>query len=98
MLVTGRRIPLRSVEELRRRVERRAICPESPFALITEFFRALSDIGEGLLQEATDRLTAIELKVLKRGGPDSGRASLKCEGAPSGLPATWPTSGRQCSK
>lgn len=80
MLVTGRRIPLRSVEEPRRRVERRAICPESPFALITEFFRALSDIGEGLLQEATDRLTAIELKVLKRGGAGKRESILEMRG------------------
>jgi zinc transporter len=66
LLVTGRRIPLRSVAELRRRVEARRIVPESPFGLITEFFRALNDIGEGLLQEATERLTAMESKVLKR--------------------------------
>jgi len=58
LLVTGRRIPLRSVEELRRRVEARTIRPESPFGLITEFLRALNDIGEGLLQEATERLGA----------------------------------------
>ena len=68
LLVTGRRLPLRSVEEVRRRVETRAIRPDSPFALITEFFRALNDTGEGLLQEATERLTAIESKILKRGG------------------------------
>ena len=66
LLVTGRRIPLRSVEEMRRRVEARTILPESPFGLITEFFRALNDIGEGLLQEATERLGAMELQVLKR--------------------------------
>jgi zinc transporter len=66
LLVTGRRIPLRSVEELRRRVEARTILPQSPFGLITDFFRALNDIGEGLLQEATERLSAMESKVLKR--------------------------------
>ena len=66
LLVTGRRIPLRSVEEVRRRVEVRTILPESPFGLITEFFRALNDIGEGLLEEATERLSAMESKVLKR--------------------------------
>ncbi|HEY2538245.1 MAG TPA: CorA family divalent cation transporter [Stellaceae bacterium] len=66
LLVTGRRIPLRSIEELRSRVEARTIIPESPFGLITEFFRALNDIGEGLLQEATERLIAMESKVLKR--------------------------------
>jgi zinc transporter len=66
LLVTGRRIPLRSIEELRSRVEARTIRPESPFALITEFFRALNDIGEGLLQKATERLSAMESKVLKR--------------------------------
>ena len=68
LLVTGRRIPLRSVEELRRRVEARTIRPESPFGLITEFLRALNDIGEGLLQEATERLGAAESTVLKRTG------------------------------
>ena len=66
LLVTGRRIPLRSVQELRRRVEARTILPESPFGLITEFFRALNDIGESLLQRATERLSAMESKVLKR--------------------------------
>ena len=66
LLVTGRRIPLRSVEELRSRVDARTIIPESPFGLITEFFRALNDIGEGLLQKATERLTGMESKVLKR--------------------------------
>jgi len=66
LLVTGRRIPLRSIEELRSRVDARTIIPESPFGLITEFFRALNDIGEGLLQRATERLTAMESKVLKR--------------------------------
>ena len=66
MLVTGRRIPLRSIEEVRSRVEAQAIIPESPFGLITEFFRALNDIGEGLLQEATERLRAMESRVLKR--------------------------------
>jgi zinc transporter len=66
LLVTGLRIPLRSVKEMRRRVEARTILPESPFGLITEFFRALNDIGEGLLQEATERLSVVESKVLKR--------------------------------
>ena len=66
LLVTGLRIPLRSVKEMRRRVEARTILPESPFGLITEFFRALNDIGEGLLQEATERLSVMESKVLKR--------------------------------
>jgi zinc transporter len=66
LLVTGRRIPLCSVNELRNRVEAGTIRPESPFGLITEFFRALNDIGEGLLQKATERLSAMESKVLKR--------------------------------
>ena len=66
LLVTGRRIPLRAIQEVRSRVEVRTIMPESPFGLITEFFRALNDIGEGLLQEAAERLTAMEAKVLKR--------------------------------
>jgi zinc transporter len=68
LLVTGRRIPLLSVEEVRRRVEGRAVVPASPFGLITEFFKALNDIGEGLLQEASERLGAMESKVLKRSG------------------------------
>src|SRR5271165_6654830 len=68
LLVTGRRIPLLSVEEVRRRVEARTVLPASPFGLITEFFKALNDIGEGLLQEATERLSAIRSKVLKREG------------------------------
>ena len=66
LLVTGRRIPLRSVNELRSRVEARTIRPESPFGLITEFFRTLNDIGEGLLQQATERIRTMESKVLKR--------------------------------
>jgi zinc transporter len=66
LLVTGRRIPLRSVEELRRRVEAQTIVPSNPFGLITEFFRALNDIGEGLLHEASERLRVLEAKVLKR--------------------------------
>jgi Mg2+ and Co2+ transporter CorA len=41
--------------------------PRSPFGLITEFFRALNDIGEIRLQEATERLRAMEANVLKRG-------------------------------
>ena len=57
---------MRSVSEVRSRVEARTIRPESPFGLITEFFRALNDIGEGLLQKATERLSAAESKVLKR--------------------------------
>ena len=65
LFVTGRRIPLRSVQETRRRVEAGTIRPETPFGLITEFFRALNDIGEGLLQKATERLSAMESKVLK---------------------------------
>jgi zinc transporter len=70
LLVTGRRIPLRAIEELRRRVEAQTIVPTSPFSLITEFFRALNDIGEGLLQEASDRLRVLESKVLKRQGAE----------------------------
>jgi zinc transporter len=66
LLVTGRRIPLRSVNELRNRVEARTVRPEGPIGLITEFFRALNDIGEALLQRATERLGAMESKVLKR--------------------------------
>ena len=35
LIVTGRRIALRSIEELRRRIEARAVLPASPFGLIT---------------------------------------------------------------
>jgi zinc transporter len=70
LLVTGRRIPLLSVKELRRRVEARTALPASPFGLITEFFKALNDIGEGLLPEASGRLIAMGSKVLKRDGTD----------------------------
>jgi len=68
LVVTGRRIPLVSIEELRRRVEARTVLPASPFGLITEFFKALNDIGESLLQQASERLRAMESKVLKRNG------------------------------
>src|SRR5271165_649686 len=70
LLVTGRRIPLLSVKELRLRVEARTALPASPFGLITEFFKALNDIGEGLLQQASERLIAMGSKVLKRNGTD----------------------------
>ena len=70
LLVTGRRIPLLSVKELRRRVEARTALPASPFGLITVFFKALNDIGEGLLQEASERLIAMGSTVLKRDGID----------------------------
>jgi zinc transporter len=68
LLVTGRRIPLLSVKELRRRVEAPTVRPESPCGLITEFFRALNDIGERLLQQASERLGVMESRVLKRDG------------------------------
>ena len=68
LLVTGRRIPLLSAKELRRRVEGRTVVPASPFGVITEFFKALNDIGEGQLQEASERLIAVGSKVLKRNG------------------------------
>jgi zinc transporter len=68
LLVTGRRIPLLSIEELRHRVEARTVRPASPFGLITEFFKALNDVGEGLLQEASERLRAMVSKVLRRDG------------------------------
>jgi zinc transporter len=66
LLVTGRRIPLLSIEELRRRVEAQTVVPTNSFALITEFFKALNDIGEGLLQKASERVRVLEAKVLKR--------------------------------
>ena len=68
LIVTGRRIPLLSVEELRRRVEARTAVPASPFGLITEFFKALNDIGEGILQDASERLSAMGSMVLRRNG------------------------------
>jgi len=67
-VVTGRRIPLRSIEELRHRVESRRVVLASPFVLITEFFKALNDIGESLLQGASERLRAMASKVLQRSG------------------------------
>jgi zinc transporter len=70
LVVTGRRIPLLSVEEVRHRVEVRTVVPASPFDLITEFFKALNDIGEALLQEASECLGAMESKVLKRSGTE----------------------------
>ena len=51
-------------------MEARTALPASPFGLITEFFKALNDIGEGLLQEASERLIAMGSKVLKRDGID----------------------------
>jgi zinc transporter len=54
--------------ELLRRVEAHTVRPASPAGLITEFFRALNDIGERLLQQASERLSAMESKVLKRDG------------------------------
>jgi hypothetical protein len=62
LLVTGRRIPLLSVKELLRRMEAHTVRSASPCGLITEFFRALNDIGEGLLQQASERLSAVGLK------------------------------------
>ena len=70
LIVTGRRIPLRSIAELRRRVEGRTVVPASPFGVITEFFRALNDIGEGLLQQGSERLRVMESSVLKRVGAE----------------------------
>ena len=67
-IATGRRIPLLAIEEVRRRVEAGTALPASPFGLVTEFFKALNDIGEDLLQEAGDRLRAIRAEVLKRNG------------------------------
>jgi Mg2+ and Co2+ transporter CorA len=66
LLVTGRRIPLLSVKEVLRRVEAHTLLPASPRGLITEFFRALNDIGESL--QASERRSAMESKVLKRDG------------------------------
>jgi zinc transporter len=76
-LVTGRRFPLRSIEELRRRVEARTIMPATPFGVITEFFRALNDTGEGLLQAAGERLRAMGSKVLRGSGAGYREAILE---------------------
>jgi zinc transporter len=75
LFVTGHRIPLLSVEELRRRVEAGTVRPASSFGLITEFFKALNDKGESLLQERGERLNAMGSKVLRRNG-SSFRADL----------------------
>ena len=68
LIVTGRRIPLLSVNELRRRVEAQTALPASPFGLVTEFFKALNDTGEGLLQHASERLSAMGSMVLRDDG------------------------------
>ena len=68
LVVTGRRISLLSVKELRRRVEAGTVQPASSFGLITEFFKALNDIGESLLQEHGERLNAMGSKVPRRNG------------------------------
>jgi len=70
LLVTGRRIPLRSIGELRRRVESQTVRPANPYGLITEFFKALNDIGEDQLQKAGEHLRSMESKVLKRIGAE----------------------------
>jgi zinc transporter len=80
LVVTGRRIRLLSVEEVRRRVEARTVLPASSFGLITEFFKALNDIGEGQLQEASERLSAMESKVLKRNGAGHREDLLEMRG------------------
>ena len=67
-IVTGRRLPLRSMAEVLRRLDAGTALPTSPFGLITEFLKALNDIGEGLLQEASERLSVIGSKVLRRQG------------------------------
>jgi hypothetical protein len=64
-VIAGRRLPPLSIEEVRRRVDPGTALPASPFGLIIEFFK---DIGEGLLQAASERLSAIEAIVLKRDG------------------------------
>src|SRR5262249_49077230 len=66
LLVTGRRIALLAVEEVRRRVEAQTVRLTSWFGLVREFFRALNDIGERRLQSATERLGVVESAVLKR--------------------------------
>jgi zinc transporter len=80
LVVTGRRIPLLSVEEVRRRVEARLVLPASPFDVITEFFRALNDIGESRLQETTERLGLMESQVLKRNAPVNRKEILEMRG------------------
>jgi Mg2+ and Co2+ transporter CorA len=98
LLVTGRRIPLLSVKELLYRLEAHTVRPASPCGLITEFFRALNDIGEGLLQQAGERLKTVGSKVLKREIARYRKDILEMRRDPrSGSPATWPTSARLCS-
>src|SRR5262249_60345802 len=57
LLVTGRRIPLRSVEELRSRVEARTTRGQSPIALRTGVFRTLKEIGMGPCQTEGGRVS-----------------------------------------
>ena len=49
-------------------MEAQTVLPASPFGLVTEFFKALNDIGEGLLQHASERLSAMGSMVLRRDG------------------------------
>jgi zinc transporter len=65
LIVTGRHVPLLAVEQLRRRVESRTVQPASPFGLMTEFFRALNDLSEDRLHDASERVGTIEAELLE---------------------------------
>jgi hypothetical protein len=97
LIVTGRRIPLLSIEELRRRVEARTALPASPFGLITEFFKALNDIGEVCCRNAVNASTQWGRGCSGAKAPRSVRSSWRCGVGQSRLPATWPTSAPPCS-
>jgi hypothetical protein len=60
LIVTGRRLPLLSIEEVRRQVDAGTALPASPFGLITEFFE-----GRCYVIEATTR-SGIAVRNFKR--------------------------------
>jgi zinc transporter len=68
LVVTGRFLPLLSLAEVQRRIEAGTVLLASPFAFLTGYLRALNDIGEGLLQKASERLGNLESMVLRREG------------------------------
>jgi zinc transporter len=76
LVITGRRIPLRAVEELRDRIELGTIRVETPFSLLTEFFTALNDICENLLQQDSDRLRHITSGLAQSNLSSSGQVLL----------------------
>ncbi len=70
LFVTGQRAPLRAVEELRRRVQHGAVSPRGAFQLLTEFFAALNDIGEDLLDDSSARLSELQEDILELGATE----------------------------